>query len=457
MKKNSGSFHNVLKKVMFLYLLVLLLTVVASFSAAEAGGSASPDLTSVVNELLLQEATKQKDAWQKAILEGGVENLSTDENTVTFSLRSFNPKTADLGAFASAEDSNAWLMSALKNASGHDLEITAEIVDGAVSAKGKKVILAAVKKAASASKKAFSGKDFTAALKAYLFPVPVAGKVKGASDLSSPDPQFSAWYADHGDLLNNAPVEAAIAAFYMQKSQTLSVKDGPHALTLTCVGASLSDLVEDSISEIRDKQAYLPLAERSDLENELKDTFLSKAISSAKKAKNKTVLTLDVDDLVTGEFPVSYRDYFSSFSWDSTVYALSTTLMKLPDIAAQPVPKAGVLSGRNKGTRVIFKLSDDSNPTYIIMRDANTDNIVVTAMALPKKSVTVKVPQGYYYIAWGSGPYWYGEQELFSTLGYYNKSERVEILSPRYYHTFKLVTSNSGNVSVSGANPEDLR
>ena len=43
MKKNSGSFHNVLKKVMFLYLLVLLLTVVASFSAAEAGGSASPD------------------------------------------------------------------------------------------------------------------------------------------------------------------------------------------------------------------------------------------------------------------------------------------------------------------------------------------------------------------------------------------------------------------------------
>ena len=83
--------------------------------------------------------------------------------------------------------------------------------------------------------------------------------------------------------------------------------------------------------------------------------------------------------------------------------------------------------------------------------------IAVTAMALQGKSVTVKVPQGFYYIAWCSGPYWYGEQELFSTLGTYSKSEKVEILSSRYYHTFKLVKSNTGNTSIYGANPDDFR
>lgn len=300
----------------------------------------------------------------------------------------------------------------------------------------------------------------TAAIKEYLFPVPVSGKVKSSSDLSSLSQQFTSWYEKHADALGNAPLEVGVAAFYMQKSQKLSANDGPHALKLNCTGASLSDLVEDVIGDIRDEQAYLPLSSRTavnDLGSVLKVAFLDKAIPAVKKAKDKMDLTLDIDSLMTGELPTAYRDYFSSFNWDSTVLALTIIMNQLPDIAAQPVPKAGVLSGENKGTRIIFKLSDDSNPTYIILRNANTDQVVVTAMAMPKKSVTVKVPQGFYYIAWASGPYWYEEKELFSTLGYYNKSEKVEILSPRYYHTFKLVTSHTGNVSASGADPSDFQ
>ena len=459
MKKDSGFFPAVMKKALALCLCVLLLIGAVPFCAAE-GAAASSDMAELVHALLLREAAKLKDPWQKAILESGVDQFAVDGNSVSFRLRGFDPKVKSLGAYATALDPSAWLASALKNASAFDLELSLEVDGGSVSAKALKDLLASVKKAAAAAKKDFGSRDFAAALKDRLFPVPVSGKVKDMSDLSSPDPQFSAWYEAHRDLLGNAPPEVAVAAFHMQKSQTLTVKDGPHALSMTCVGAPLSDLAGDSIREIKDAQAYLPLSARpavNDPETELKTAFLAKAIPAAKKAREKTVITLDVDELAAGELPAGYRQYFASFNWAGTVDDLSSALKQLPDSAALTLPKPGVLSGQNKGTRVIFRISDQANPTYIIMRDAATDRIAVTAMALPGKSVTVKVPQGFYYIAWCSGPYWYGEQELFSTLGTYSKSEKVEILSSRYYHTFKLVKSNTGNTSIYGANPDDFR
>ena len=461
MYKHSGSFRNVMEKFLVLFLCgAFLYCAVPAFRNAAAEESSAGNMTKAVNTLLIEEASKMKDAWQKAVLESGIDQLSVDGNKVTFLMRSFDPKTKSLGAYAKAQDPSAWLMSALKNASSYDLEITLETDGGTFTPKSLKSFRSSVQKASAAAKKAFGGKEIAAALKNYLFPAPVSGKVRSASDLSSPDPSFSAWYSEHADLLGNAPVEVAVAAFYLQKSQAFNVKDGPHAITLTCVGAPLSGLVDNSIRAVTDTQAYLPLSSRSDaagLENELKSAFLSTAFPELKKAKDKTELTLDLDDLMTGELPASYRQYFSSFSWDTTVYSLSSALNELPDSAAKELPKPGVLSGNNKGTKVIFKISDESNPTYIIMRDANTDSIAVTAMALPGKSVTLRVPQGFYYIAWCSGPYWYGDQELFSSLGVYNKSERVEILGGRYYHTFKLVKTTKGNTSVYGANPDDFR
>lgn len=460
MNKRQVSFSIVVQRFLCLFLCFFLLSGVFTFSSAEGNDSVPPGMADTVNALLLQEAEKTKDAWQKAILESGAELLSVADGSVTFRLRGYDPQLKSLGAYADAEDPSSWLMSALRNASAYDLEITAETDGETVSKKGQKAILTSVGKAASAAKKAFSSKDFTAALKDYLFPLPVSGKVKDASDLSSPDPRFSAWYADHQALLGNAPEGVAVAAFYLQKSQKLSVKNGPNALTLSCVGEPLSSLVDSSIREIKDSQAYLPLSSRtavSDPEPVLERAFLSEAFPAEKKAKLKTDLTLDIDSLLMGELPADYLAYFSSFSWNDTISSLSAALSDLPDLAAQKLPKFGVLTGENRGTRVIIKLSDDSNPTYIVMRDANTDRIVVSAMAQPGKGVTVRVPQGFYYLAWCSGPYWYGDQELFSTLGNYNRSERVEILGPRYYHTFKLAKNNRGNTSIYGANPDDFR
>ena len=78
-------------------------------------------------------------------------------------------------------------------------------------------------------------------------------------------------------------------------------------------------------------------------------------------------------------------------------------------------------------------------------------------MLHPKKSVTLHVPQGHYEIAWCSGPYWYGTETLFGSLGQYNKSETVEILSQKYQHTYTLITTQQEGVSVYSANPSDFR
>ncbi len=413
-----------------------------------------------VNALLLQQTEKLNDPWQKAIYESGAENISLEGNRLSFTLRGYDPKLKELGAYANAENPTEWLMTALRNASAYELEISLELEDGTVSAKGLKTLKTAVQKAAAAAKKDFGGKEMTAAIKDYLFPTPIAGKLKDPSELASPTERFTTWYTDHARLLNYAPVEVASAAFYMQKSQTVSVKDGPHAITLTCTGASLSSFVNENIREVLDAQAYFPAAQRSAVANpdeELKTTILKNAAEAAKKAKDKTVLTLDLDELATGNLPPAYGDYFAAFNWENAVSTLTATLNQLPESAAQPLPKAGLLSGENRGTKVIFKVSGNANPTYIVMRNAYTDTIAVTAMIREKKSVTVHVPQGQYEIAWCSGPYWYGTQELFSTLGSYQKSEQVQIMDSRYYHTFVLESSQDGDVSIYGASPEDFR
>ena len=164
---------------------------------------------------------------------------------------------------------------------------------------------------------------------------------------------------------------------------------------------------------------------------------------------------LDVDGLIVDGRPRGYEEYFEGFRWGDTIESLENTLDKLPDIAALPLPKAGLMRGNNRGTTVNFKLSKDSSPTYIIMRD-DYDQIVMACFALAGKTTTVHVQQGRYRIAWCSGPYWYGEEILFGELGAYSKSETVEIKGTNYSHTFTLESSADGDVNIYGATPADF-
>ena len=129
----------------------------------------------------------------------------------------------------------------------------------------------------------------------------------------------------------------------------------------------------------------------------------------------------------------------------------------LPDIAAIPMPKRGLLSGANKGTTINFRIDAGSGDTYIIMKNVNSGEVAVSCFCDPGKQVTVHVPSGEYEIVWGSGPYWYGEPLLFSRLGHYSKSETVTIEGAQYYHTFTLVASQDGDVGIYDADPSDFR
>ena len=408
----------------------------------------------VVNAMLLQQTDKLNDAWQKAIYESGAKNIEIDGNTLTFALRSYDAKQKELGKYSAAEDKDKWLLAMLKNASAYDLEISVELENGNIPQKSVNKIKTAVQQAAPKARQFFSGQDFLAALKDYLFPV--MERAKSAEDLMNPAESFAQFYSGLGNLLDYAPVSVGAAVFQLQKNLALNVKDGPHAMELSCSSISLAELLSSSARAVLDTQAYLPAEERGtgDVAGLVAEEFAAEAYKQIQKSGSKNGIVLDVDGLIVDGRPRGYEEYFESFRWGDTIESLENTLDKLPDIAALPLPKAGLMRGNNRGTMVNFKLSKDSSPTYIIMRD-DDDQIVMACFALAGKTTTVHVQQGRYRIAWCSGPYWYGEEILFGELGAYSKSETVDIKGTNYSHTFTLESSADGDVNIYGATPAD--
>ena len=409
----------------------------------------------VVNAMLLQQTDKLNDAWQKAIYESGAKNIEIDGNTLTFALRSYDAKQKELGKYSAAEDKDKWLLAMLKNASAYDLEISVELENGNIPQKSVNKIKTAVQQAAPKARQFFSGQDFLAALKDYLFPV--MERAKSAEDLMNPAESFAQFYSGLGNLLDYAPVSVGAAVFQLQKNLALNVKDGPHAMELNCSSISLAELLSSSARAVLDTQAYLPAEERGtgDVAGLVAEEFAAEAYKQIQKSGSKSGIVLDVDSLIVDGRPRGYEEYFEGFRWGDTIESLENTLDKLPDIAALPLPKAGLMRGNNRGTTVNFKLSKDSSPTYIIMRD-DYDQIVMACFALAGKTTTVHVQQGRYRIAWCSGPYWYGEEILFGEFGAYSKSETVDIKGTNYSHTFTLESSADGDVNIYGATPADF-
>ena len=414
----------------------------------------------VLNALLLQQTDKLNDAWQRAIYESGAKDIDIDGNTLTFALRSYDVKQKELGKYSAAEDKNKWLLAALNNAEAYDLVISVELEDGNVSKKGVNAIKNAVSQAAPKARQFFSGQDFLAALKDFLFPAAAEAKAKSAADLLTPSDSFIQFYYGLGNLLDNAPVGVASAVFQLQKNLALNVKDGPHAMELSVSSIPLNDLLSSSAQTVLDTLAYQPAEERGDSDDLVRlvaEEFAAEAYKQIQKSGSKNGILLDVDGLIVDGLPHGYEEYFRSFRWGDTIEKLENTVDLLPDIAAQPMPKNGILKGANRGTTVNFKLSKDSSPTYIIMRDDYSDEIVMSCFALAGKTTTVHVPMGKYQIAWCSGPYWYGEEILFGDLGAYSKSETVEIKGTNYAHTFTLESSADGDVNIYGASPADFQ
>ena len=413
----------------------------------------------VLNGLLMELARDSRDAWLVAICESGVRDVTLDAESVTFSLRGYDPKTKELGAYSKADDPVVWLKTALDNASDYHLTLTLPTESGKLTAKALTTLKSAIGKAANTAKQGYSSKDMAAALKDWLFPVPVEGKTADAASLSEPTESFTRFSSilDPESAESGNRFRKAIAC-WANKSVKLAFTGGPHAVTVSLTGADPVTLVSDSANALLDELAFRPAGSRAEVTEEALLAKMAEAAADAHaKGKVKTELTIDTDEIAAGRMPAAYREYLAAFGTEDALKRLISTAGQLPDRAATAFPKTAVLYGGKSGTKVIFKISAKSSATYVQMRQENGNRLVSSAFIHPGKSVNMRVPSGKYRIVWCSGPYWYGEQELFGDLGSYQKSDTVEILGKQYYHTFTLETSEDGDIHIYAGSPDDFR
>ena len=215
-----------------------------------------PGPYSALPELLKTQAEKSKDPWEKAIYESGPRQIRAQNGELSFRVRSYYP---DLSGISGLEDDPvAYLTAVSENAMRYDHLITVPLDKGKIGSKAEKAILAGIKKAASASKKAYSDKTLLAKLKAVYFPAP-AGKIQGADKIAAAAAEMpaSAFFYPYKD-----PVAAAVR-FYRVKQISMNTKDGPLKLSLSVTGLSkkaqtlllpISDLAGGGFGE-----SYLPL------------------------------------------------------------------------------------------------------------------------------------------------------------------------------------------------------
>ena len=415
---------------------------------------------SVINDLLMEQTANNKDNWQIAICESGAMDVSVGENSITFTLRSYNPKAKDLGAYAKAEDKAAWLQTALKNASAYDLTLTLPMEGGKLTTKGMTTLKNEIKKAANTAKTGFATANMTSALKDWLFPVPVDVKaVKDPAVLLEPTEAFTKFSTilDPESETGNARTQKAILCWSVKTFKPVFT-GGPHAVTISLVGGDPAKMLSESSKALLDEMAYQPADMRAEVsEQALIGKLAQSAVTVHTKGTAKKEFTIDLDDLAAGRMPGEYQKFLESFNMEETLDDLEDSAEKLLDIAAIDFPKSGLLSGGKSGTQVYFKVGADSNPTYIQMQEENSGKVAGSVFVMPGKKSLMRVPSGMYSVVYCSGPYWYGEEKLFGNLGVYQKSEDpMEVKGSKYFHTITLEKTEDGNMPFENGSPDDF-
>lgn len=412
---------------------------------------------SVINDLLMEQTANNKDNWQVAICESGAKDVSVGENLITFTLRSYNPKIKDLGAYAKAENKAAWLKTALENASAYDLTLTLPTDGGKLTAKGLATLKNEVKKAANTAKTGFATPNVTSALKDWLFPVPVDAKaVKDPAVLLEPTEAFEKFSSILDPVSGDALIQKAIACWSVKTFKPVFT-GGPHSVTISLVGGDPEKMLSESSKALLDEMAFQPADMRTDVsEQALIRKLAQSAVTAHTKGIAKKDIVIDLDDLAAGKVPPEYRAFMESFNPAETLESLQDRAEKLLDIAAIPFPKSAVLSGGKSGTQVYLKVDADADATYIQIQEEGNERVVGIAFVMPGKQVLMRVPSGMYRIVYGSGPYWYGEEKLFGRLGAYTKSETTEIKGAKYFHTFTFGKVKDNNLSGEEASLDDF-
>lgn len=415
-----------------------------------------------LNSLLKELAEESKDGWYRAICESGTRDVGYSSDSIDFSMRSFDPKAKELGAYAKAADGNAWLETALANASAYDLKLSLPMEDGRLTKQAKTSLAGALKRAATAAKTGLGGKDMASALSERFFPVPVEGKIKDPYELLEPSNAFKEWYASKGLADTGLSVEELAIICYAQKNQTLSAKTGPHQLELNCTGAEPADMIAESAKAVLDDMAYASASRISidKADSLLREKLAAAAITARTKATSKYTITIDLDELAAGRNPEGYLETLKKFDTGETLEYIRATAANFPEEAAQAMPKAGKLqswTSAKTGTRVTIDLYDGANPTYLLVLDAKDNSKFLSAFIMPGKKLQLQLPEGEYRFAVASGQWWYGEEALFSANGSYWISDATRIRDAKNPASFSLNPENRKELTFEKATIEDFR
>ncbi len=411
----------------------------------------------VINSILVEQADKTTDPWQKAIYESGAKNASVDDDVLSFYIRGFDPGLSEMPAYADEKD--GWLEQALDNMQQYALAVSLPLKNGQLPTKSMDTLKSTVKTAASNAQKAVKGADMSAAIKETMFCPPLPEQVTDASKILNPDDSFIDWAYRNSYLLNDLSPYALAPLFYTEKNQSMSLSGGPHAITLECTGGNVSEMIKESRLNALDAFAYVPADERGalDAEEQFNLALAKSALEARKSSKNKFTITLDLDTFRPGNLPEEYEAFIASYQYSDVLDSLTEIIDQLPDAAAQPLPKNGKIRGGSNGGQVVVKISENSNATYVQLRNDDTDEIVATAFVRPGKQVTMYAAKGDYKILYCSGPYWYGEEDMFLDLGAYQKSDSFNLKSSSSVITITLEVDPNGDLGIFNANPNEFR
>ena len=389
-----------------------------------------------IRDLIAAQAEKTKDPWFAAILQKGVKDVSLTGDTLSFRMRSYNP-LSQLSE-SSAGDAIARLYASV---AAYDLLCTLKVseVDGDFTATDGdvKALFSDIAKAAAVSKKAYGSREVCDALMAEL----------ASTDLTA------------------CSYDEFTPLFATVKSPKITATDGPHALKFSGAFPDFTAMAKKAYDAGYEQVLALSGTEalkNTDATQLIMEQLTAQTDAMRKKASVKWSFVFDIDTLHNGtlvsdcdayyNFVYGYRDALSERS-----IALTDLITNVWDYPVVEMPKTGRLSGSTTGTKVILKIPDDGLARYVQMRNADTDAVAVAAFIQPKKSTSVRVPKGMYYLMVGMGELWFGEQHLFGDSGSYLRTEQIEILGSNYYHTITLGGVTDGNMSSYDANPGEFQ
>lgn len=431
--------------------IALLLALLMTFSLLSALAQETAWDEDRLNAYLNTLAETSKDSWQKAIYQAGAENLTVENDVLTFFLRGFAPNLKALPK--QTEDPKGWLTGFFANISEYSLEACLTLAEGEPTKNSAAKLKTTVKNAAASAKKAFGQQAVKTALMDLLFPIPYKDAKAYKSEKISPE--FTQWMSKMG--LEADETQAFSALLYAQNARQLNLNKGPHALEISVKSTAPDRVLAQGGQTALDDLSKVTKANAIDSDRLMSlfyQGLLDASGSLRKSARDKLVFSVDVDELAQGSAGAEYEGFLQAFTLASAFDQFKSRVRGLPDFPAQDYPKNGRISGSTSGTKIVVKIPKDGSARYIQFRSASSGRLLVDLFIRPGGKATVRVPPGTCYLLMAIGKTWYGYEALFGKESILSRTQDLDIRSVPSNAYFELTLGGvkKGNIKAWSTN-----